>query len=289
MRLRHRDVVVDVEVPDGLAVLVEPDQRTLDVEEDPHRVFVFIGDERVSFAGRLVDEITRGRRPVVLEITPLARDRVGEDLVRVVVAVHQPGALRHEDVAPLVALRRDPERPRRDRVRDRHVVAVVVRWSIPKVHLRERVRLEDTGNRLQRRPELTLCTFRHGRSSPFRPFRISVTCTSRPCRASRYSSAAARRADSRDHHGHVRHAVRARRAGIIGLEHQHFVALHVTEVRPAVPGLPKTTSASKDHSGALVESKIASAATRSARSTVRASQTASGTSCGGGDSARQTL
>ena len=38
-------------------------------------------------------------------------------------------------------------------------------------------------------------------------------------------------------HGDVRHAVRARRAGIVGLEHQHLVALHVAEVRPAVPGV----------------------------------------------------
>src|SRR5687767_15612228 len=52
---------------------------------------------------------------------------------------------------------------------------------------------------------------------------------------------------------------------------------------------PRTTSASNDHSGEVVESNTASAATRSVGSTVRASHTASGTSCGGGDSARQTL
>jgi hypothetical protein len=50
-----------------------------------------VGDQGVGLARRLVDEVARGRDPVVLKIVPLARDRVGEDLVRMVVPVSVKG------------------------------------------------------------------------------------------------------------------------------------------------------------------------------------------------------
>src|SRR5262249_33162229 len=57
VRPAHRDVVVNVEMAGRRAVLVEPDQRTGDDEEHPHRVLVLIGHQRMPLAGRLVDEI----------------------------------------------------------------------------------------------------------------------------------------------------------------------------------------------------------------------------------------
>src|SRR3954470_10261229 len=91
--LADLDVVVHVEEVDGVAVLVEPDERAPDLEVDLHRLVGLVGDERVRLARRLVDEVAGRRDPVVLEVPPLARDGVREDLVRVVVAVDEAGTL----------------------------------------------------------------------------------------------------------------------------------------------------------------------------------------------------
>src|SRR6059058_28967 len=87
----QRDVVEHVERPVRLAVLVQPDQRPGDVEGHPHRLVALVGDQRVRLARRLVDPVARGGDPVVLQVAPLARDRVGEDLLRVVVPVDKAG------------------------------------------------------------------------------------------------------------------------------------------------------------------------------------------------------
>src|SRR5581483_2560818 len=84
VRLAELDVVVDVEMTSRIAVLIEPYQRRADDEEDTHLFGMIIGDERVALAGALVDEVAGGRGPVVLEITPLSRDRVGEHLMWVI-------------------------------------------------------------------------------------------------------------------------------------------------------------------------------------------------------------
>src|SRR3954451_4697473 len=159
--LADLDVVVHVEEVHDVAVLVEPDQRALDLEVHLHRLVGLVGDERVRLTRGLGDEAARGRDPVVLEIAPLARDRVREDLVRVVVAVDQPGARRHQHVAPAVLRDRDPDRPRADRLAQRHVVALVVGRDLRGEHLREGVLLEDLLDRLEGPPELGSGGFGH--------------------------------------------------------------------------------------------------------------------------------
>jgi len=81
MRLAKRDVIVNVEEPGGFAGLVEPDQRRADDEEHLHRLVIFIGDQRVALAGRLIDEVAGRRRPIMLQIAPFARDRIGHHLM----------------------------------------------------------------------------------------------------------------------------------------------------------------------------------------------------------------
>src|SRR5262249_51547705 len=77
------DVVEHVEMALRLAVLVQPDQRTGDVEGHPHRLRGLVRHERVRLAGRLIDPVPGGRHPVMLQVAPLAGDRVREDLLRV--------------------------------------------------------------------------------------------------------------------------------------------------------------------------------------------------------------
>src|SRR5574337_760253 len=105
VRLAQRDVVVHVEIAGRIAVLVEPDERRVNVKEDAHRLVIIIGDERVTLAGRLVDEIAGGRGPTVFEIAPFPRNREGHHLVGMIVPVHEPGLFRPQDVAPLVQRR----------------------------------------------------------------------------------------------------------------------------------------------------------------------------------------
>src|SRR3954468_1094928 len=152
--LADLDVVVHIEEVLDLAVLVEPDQRALDLEVDLHRLVGLVGDERVGLARGLVDEGAGGRDPVVLEVAPLARDRVGEDLVGVVVAVDEAGPRRHQHVAPAVLGDRDPDRPGADGLAQGHVVALVVGRDVRGEHLGQRVLLEDLLDRLQVTPEL---------------------------------------------------------------------------------------------------------------------------------------
>src|SRR4051812_8142091 len=104
--LAELDVVVHVEEVHGVAVLVQPDQRPAYLEVHLHRLVGLVRDERVRLARRLVDEAARRRDPVVLEVAPLARDRVGEDLVRVVVAGCAPRGRRPPPPPP------PPLRPR---------------------------------------------------------------------------------------------------------------------------------------------------------------------------------
>src|SRR3954466_2330663 len=62
--LADLDVVVYVEEVLDLAVLVEPDQRALDLEVHLHRLVGLVGDQRVRLARRLVDEAAGGGDPV---------------------------------------------------------------------------------------------------------------------------------------------------------------------------------------------------------------------------------
>jgi hypothetical protein len=101
-----------------------------------------------------VDEVAGGGDPVVLQVAPLAGDRVREDLVRVVVAVDEARLGGAEDVAPAVLARQNEQRPRPDRLGQRDVVALVVGGRVLEVDLGERVRLEDVRDRLQVAPEL---------------------------------------------------------------------------------------------------------------------------------------
>src|SRR4029450_6855579 len=151
--LAERDVLVNVEVAVRLPLVVQPDQRSFDDEEHLHRIRMVVCDQGVGLARRLVDEVARGRDPVVLEITPLARDRVGEDLVRMIVPVHQPGRLGHQDVAPFVQAGRDPQRPRRHGLGEGHVVALVVGRGVGGVDLRQGIGLEDLLDGFQVAPE----------------------------------------------------------------------------------------------------------------------------------------
>ena len=98
-------VVVDVEVTVAVAVLVQPDERPLDHEEAPHGLLGLIGHQRVPLPWGLVDERALRGGPRLLEVAPLAADRVGEDLVRVVVPVDQPSLLGPQDVGPSVVAR----------------------------------------------------------------------------------------------------------------------------------------------------------------------------------------
>jgi hypothetical protein len=107
----HLDIRMHIEIAGRLAVLVEPDQRTRDDEEDPHWFFMLERNQRVSFAGGLVNEIAASRSPVMFEIAPFARDRVSENFVRMVVAVNEARRCRRKDVTPFVGRWRDPERP----------------------------------------------------------------------------------------------------------------------------------------------------------------------------------
>jgi hypothetical protein len=107
----HRDVVVHVEVAVGIAGLIQPDEGSFDDEEHSHRIFVLMCDQRVSFSRGLIDKVARGSGPVVFQVTPFSRDRIGENLVRMVVAVDEPGPFRHQDVAPFVLLGRNPQGP----------------------------------------------------------------------------------------------------------------------------------------------------------------------------------
>src|SRR5471032_49837 len=101
----HLDVRMHIEIAGCLAVLVEPDQRARDDEENPHRFFVLERNQRVSFAGRFVYEIAASRGPVVFEIAPFAQDCVSENFVRMVVSVDEARRCRRQDVAPFVRRR----------------------------------------------------------------------------------------------------------------------------------------------------------------------------------------
>src|SRR4029077_20700154 len=159
--LAQLDVVEHIEVALRLAVLVQPDQRPGDVEGHAHRLRGLVRHERVRLAGRLIDPVAGGRHPVVLQVAPLAGDRVREDLLGVVVAVHHARPAAHEDVAPPVLPRGDPQRPGAHRVRQRGVVALVVGRRLGDVGLRQRAGLERMLDRLQVTPELTTACLGH--------------------------------------------------------------------------------------------------------------------------------
>ena len=158
----QRDVVEHVEGTVRLAVLVQPDQRPGDVEGDPHGLVALVGDQRVRLAGRLVDPVARGGDPVVLQVAPLAGDRVGEHLLRVVVPVDQAGAAAHQHVAPPVLAGGDPQRPGADGLGQRGVEAVVLGGGVGDVRLRQRAGPELLLDRLELPPEFAV---RHESSS----------------------------------------------------------------------------------------------------------------------------
>jgi hypothetical protein len=108
----------------------------------------------VRLARRLVDPVALGRDPVVLQVAPLAGDRVREHLLRVIVPVHHARALGHEDVAPAVLAGGDEQRPAPRRRRQRRVPAFVQRGGILNVRFRGRAGPEDLRDRLQLAPEL---------------------------------------------------------------------------------------------------------------------------------------
>src|SRR3954447_6660604 len=72
MGLAQLDVIVDIEIAVRLALVIQPDQRPLDDEEDFHRVRMLVGDQGMSLSRRLVDEVAGCRGPVVLQVSPLA-------------------------------------------------------------------------------------------------------------------------------------------------------------------------------------------------------------------------
>ena len=76
MLLAHRDILVNVEIAVRFAILIQPDQRPRDLEVHLHRLVMFVGDESVPFSGRLIDKVSGGRDPIVLEISPLPGDRI---------------------------------------------------------------------------------------------------------------------------------------------------------------------------------------------------------------------
>ncbi|MNL21235.1 hypothetical protein D3C87_1425140 [compost metagenome] len=98
-----------VKVPDRLAFLVQPDEGALHDEEDLHRFWMVMRHQRVTLAGRLVDEIASFGSPFVLQVAPLARQREGEHLVRMVVAIDQPWTVGAQNVGPFVLAGRDPQ------------------------------------------------------------------------------------------------------------------------------------------------------------------------------------
>src|SRR6516225_1170252 len=84
MRAGRGDIIIDVVMADRVAVLVEPHQRAGDDEEYLHRIGMLVADQRMALAGGFVDEVPRGRGPVMFEIGPFAADRVGPDRVRMI-------------------------------------------------------------------------------------------------------------------------------------------------------------------------------------------------------------
>lgn len=103
----------------------------------------------------------QAQEKVVFEVAPLAGDGVGEDLVRVVVAVDEPGAVGTQHVGPPVLARGDPQRPRRDGLAERHVPPRVVGGGVGDVHFQLRIRLEHVSDRRDVAPELALREWLH--------------------------------------------------------------------------------------------------------------------------------
>ena len=88
-----------------IAVLIYHDQWSVIMEQRQHVAFVFLDDERVGLASRLIYEGPFGSGPVMLQIAPTTIQRIGGDGGRVTVAANDtfaggaskvdPGPLRH--------------------------------------------------------------------------------------------------------------------------------------------------------------------------------------------------
>ena len=59
-------LIVVVKISVGLAVLIEPDERSGDLEVHFHRLVAFVSNERMAFARRFVDEVAGRCDPVML-------------------------------------------------------------------------------------------------------------------------------------------------------------------------------------------------------------------------------
>src|SRR3954447_19659198 len=127
MGFTQLDVVMNIKKAARLSFLIQPDQRPLDDEEYPHGLRMLVGYQGMTFSRRFVDEVSGRRGPVVLQIAPFTGDRVGKDFVRVIVAIHQTGALRHQNIAPPVLGRRYPKWTGRDGLGKGYVVALIIR------------------------------------------------------------------------------------------------------------------------------------------------------------------
>src|SRR5215813_8527479 len=100
MPAAHLDLREDVLVPDLLALAVEIDHGTRDVEERDHLGAVFGHDERMDLPRRLEHEAALAGDPVVFEVAPLPLDDVADDDHRVPVAIQHAALAHAQEVAP---------------------------------------------------------------------------------------------------------------------------------------------------------------------------------------------
>src|SRR5262249_30342082 len=107
---RSCDVVMHVIVSGAGAVLVQPDEWTIDDEENFHRLIGFVTDQSMARAWRFIHHVAPVCGPVVLEITPFARNRVCEHGVRMIMPVHEASTFGHKDIGPHIVLWGYPQR-----------------------------------------------------------------------------------------------------------------------------------------------------------------------------------
>src|SRR3712207_4151115 len=129
----------DVVLVDQVVIVVYVLHRPLEDEERDHIPGVFIHDERVDVARRLVDERARTRHPVSFEVAPGALDAIAEDLAAgMAVAVDLAAALDLEDVDPAPAGEVKPQGFEPDPLSLRHPGQLVaVDGHVGQAHLRD--------------------------------------------------------------------------------------------------------------------------------------------------------
>src|SRR4030095_2454122 len=112
-------------VPGLPSLLVEIDHRAADVEERDHLRAIVGHCQRVDLAGRLVDEASLFRDPVVLEIAPAPLDDVADDLHRMPVTRQHAAPAHAQQVAPAAADGVEEQRTKPDVRGLRHPYALV--------------------------------------------------------------------------------------------------------------------------------------------------------------------